>query len=361
VFVDAPYSISSNAAQIASAGLFEPFNSTFTAAPNLSLSGPVRSSAANQFAADIRSHSAGRLPGAVSLDLIDNASLRRASAPSIQSVISTGSLTGALRSREEFELRMSVLAGPPRVNNQFEDPILRYGGAALAYPRVQGTFKVAQAIGEYTVAAGLSSTGLGTPAALALGFHASDTLVAGFNEAFTGTPTQTLGSRTIEKLANSSGFQVQSKALGEAYDIVPAILAPLATTRQVTTYNAPSTETGTLSRSGTHPTTYVPGRYSHSASEPGAYLDSSQRVFPTTRNSGLTSADLRAEQQAFFTRGLLEGKSAAELRGQAAVAGYERRGGINNIGGPDRLADRGAENALQRAIQNTQRSGKAGR
>ncbi len=40
-----------------------------------------------------------------------------------------------------------------------------------------------------------------------------------------------------------------------------------------------------------------------------------------------------------------------QIRGQAAEAGLERRGGIHNIGGPDRLADPGADSAVQRAIE----------
>lgn len=67
----------------------------------------------------------------------------------------------------------------------------------------------------------------------------------------------------------------------------------------------------------------------------------------------MRGAELRAEQQAFFERGLKVGKSPGELRGQAVQAGYARRGGINNLGGPDRLAMQSAEDALQKAIQTT--------
>lgn len=40
------------------------------------------------------------------------------------------------------------------------------------------------------------------------------------------------------------------------------------------------------------------------------------------------------------------------MRSQAQQAGLERRGGINQVGGPDRLVHNGAESAVQRAIQN---------
>jgi hypothetical protein len=103
-------------------------------------------------------------------------------------------------------------------------------------------------------------------------------------------------------------------------------------------------------RSKQRRSTYLRGRYSGSASDPGAYWASEGRVFPTRRNSGLSDQILRAEQENFFLRGLREGRSPGMLRGQAAAAGYERRGGINNVGGPDRLADKGAEQALQRAM-----------
>jgi hypothetical protein len=51
----------------------------------------------------------------------------------------------------------------------------------------------------------------------------------------------------------------------------------------------------------------------------------------------------------FFKRSLLAGKVPAELRGQATVQNYTRYGGWFSKN--DRLADPGAENALQQAMQ----------
>jgi hypothetical protein len=83
-----------------------------------------------------------------------------------------------------------------------------------------------------------------------------------------------------------------------------------------------------------------------------AYTNSGGRIFPTRANSGLTGDALRAEQKAFFNRGLAAGKTPWELRGQARVQGYTRRGsGFDE----DHLADRGAERALQEAIQENAR------
>lgn len=96
---------------------------------------------------------------------------------------------------------------------------------------------------------------------------------------------------------------------------------------------------------------YLPGRYAHSASDANAYWNSGRRVFPTLKNSRLKGPALRAEQKGFFKHGLLDGKSAAELRGQARQAGYRRYGGINSSGGPDRLADIGAEKMLLEAMK----------
>jgi hypothetical protein len=118
-------------------------------------------------------------------------------------------------------------------------------------------------------------------------------------------------------------------------------------------------DTGTYPRvAPTPPTTgsgtssWLPGRYSQSASSPGAYWQFGGRVFPTLRNSGLSGQALRQEQQTFFERGLQNGQSPALLRGQAAQAGYRRDFGINNVGGSDRLASTGAESALQQAMRN---------
>jgi RHS repeat-associated protein len=113
----------------------------------------------------------------------------------------------------------------------------------------------------------------------------------------------------------------------------------------------PNPEPYALPETAPSPKQWLRGRYVEAASKPGAYQASGGRVFPTQRNSALRGPALRAEQQRFFERGLADGKSPGELRGQAASAGYERRRGINNVGGPDTLADRGAESALQRAIQ----------
>lgn len=84
------------------------------------------------------------------------------------------------------------------------------------------------------------------------------------------------------------------------------------------------------------------------ATQPGGYQQSGGRVFPTKRNSGLDGYALRQEQEKFFERGLWQGKSPEELRGQAKEAGLER---IGRPGQPDRLEDPEVEAALQRAIE----------
>jgi hypothetical protein len=86
------------------------------------------------------------------------------------------------------------------------------------------------------------------------------------------------------------------------------------------------------------------------ASLPGAYRQSGGRVFPTKQNSGLTGEALADEQERFCKRGLAQGKSPGELRGQASVAGLGRGGGGGSKQ-PDHIEDPGAEAALQRAIQ----------
>ena len=88
------------------------------------------------------------------------------------------------------------------------------------------------------------------------------------------------------------------------------------------------------------------------ASLPGAYQQSGGRVFPTERNSGLTGDALAKEQEGFCERGLAQGKSPGELRGQASVAGLGRGGG-GGSNQPDHIEDPGAEAALQRAIRKT--------
>src|SRR5262249_37413996 len=82
---------------------------------------------------------------------------------------------------------------------------------------------------------------------------------------------------------------------------------------------------------------------------PGAFQDSGGRVFPTARNSGMSGDDLRAAQLDFFRKGITDGKSPAELRGQAAEAGYTRLGGVYDPNEP--LAAPGGENRLRQAIQ----------
>ena len=101
--------------------------------------------------------------------------------------------------------------------------------------------------------------------------------------------------------------------------------------------------------------TWWDGRYSASASRPNAYWESGRQVFPTLRNSRLSGAALRAEQREFFRRGLEAGKTTGELRGQAHVAGYERKHEISTR--RDYLADRGAEKALQDAIADAKEAG----
>jgi hypothetical protein len=108
-------------------------------------------------------------------------------------------------------------------------------------------------------------------------------------------------------------------------------------------------------QSGTTGSQWLRGRYTQAASKPNAYWESGRRVFPTKRNSGLSGARLRAEQKEFFRRGLAEGKDPAYLRGQAAEAGYERRGGW--LSGNDRLAYEPAEKALQEALEEVRSAG----
>lgn len=88
------------------------------------------------------------------------------------------------------------------------------------------------------------------------------------------------------------------------------------------------------------------------AAKAGAYQQSGRRVFPTEKNSGLKGEALRKEQEDFFERGLSEGKTADELRGQAHVAGVGRSGRMSQ---PDRLDDHEIEAALQRAIQKSKK------
>lgn len=95
---------------------------------------------------------------------------------------------------------------------------------------------------------------------------------------------------------------------------------------------------------------YIRGRYSQPASNPGAFVDSGGRVFPTRRNSGLSGTALRASQESFARIRLLEGNPVETIRGQAGQAGLGVRG--NNA----RLADPGAENAIQRALQSFNQS-----
>jgi hypothetical protein len=85
-----------------------------------------------------------------------------------------------------------------------------------------------------------------------------------------------------------------------------------------------------------------PGRYSTPASQPGAYVSSGGRVFPTRRNSGLSGDALRAEQEAFAARAAQNGKLIGQVRGQSQESGLTR------LSKPDRLADPGAEKAIQR-------------
>ena len=94
------------------------------------------------------------------------------------------------------------------------------------------------------------------------------------------------------------------------------------------------------------------GRYSTSASQPGAYEESGGRVFPTLRNSDLKGEALRGAQESFTRIKLLEGNPVEVIRGQAGEAGLTVHG--NNA----RLADQGAENAIQKAINwNNNRQG----
>lgn len=88
-----------------------------------------------------------------------------------------------------------------------------------------------------------------------------------------------------------------------------------------------------------------PGRYTTPASQHGAYVASEGRVFPTTRNSGLQGDALRAAQEAFTRVRLLEGHPIQVVRGQARQAGLTVHG--NNA----RIAQQGAENAVQRALE----------
>jgi RHS repeat-associated protein len=90
------------------------------------------------------------------------------------------------------------------------------------------------------------------------------------------------------------------------------------------------------------------GRYSTPASQPGAYQASGGKVFPTRRNSGLGGEALRREQQAFAERRLAEGHPVEVVRGQA------REAGLTSLGRNERLADRGAENAIQRALESVE-------
>jgi hypothetical protein len=95
------------------------------------------------------------------------------------------------------------------------------------------------------------------------------------------------------------------------------------------------------------------GRYAASkgwAAQPGGYWAARQAgkdVFPTLRNSGLSGDALATEQLEFFRRGLAAGKDTSILRGQAATAGYTRY----TTWDADWLAQPGAENRLQQAIQ----------
>jgi hypothetical protein len=91
---------------------------------------------------------------------------------------------------------------------------------------------------------------------------------------------------------------------------------------------------------------------SPAASRPGAYRNSGGRVFPTEKNSGLTGEALRKQQEGFFERGISQGKTPEELRGQAQAAGLER---IGRQDPPDRLEDADVEAALQRAIKRRDR------
>ena len=87
------------------------------------------------------------------------------------------------------------------------------------------------------------------------------------------------------------------------------------------------------------------GRYSTGASQPGAFAESGGKVFPTLRNSGLRGDALRGSQEAFSRIRLLEGRPATSIRGQAGEAG------LTVLDRNTRLADPGANKAVQRAIQ----------
>ena len=93
------------------------------------------------------------------------------------------------------------------------------------------------------------------------------------------------------------------------------------------------------------------GRYSTPASQPGAYKASSGKVFPTRRNSGLSGEALRSEQEAFAEKRLAQGNPVEVVRGQA------REAGLTVFGRNERLADRGAEKAIQRALDVLKASG----
>ncbi len=118
--------------------------------------------------------------------------------------------------------------------------------------------------------------------------------------------------------------------------------------------NAPSEAESFAPARPTSPSTpgyWWSGRYSTPASQHGSYQASGGRVFPTLRNSGLKGAELRAEQEAFTAGRLMEGNPVEIVRGQAGEAG------LTVFGWNERLADRGAENAIQRAINVYQSTG----
>jgi hypothetical protein len=88
-------------------------------------------------------------------------------------------------------------------------------------------------------------------------------------------------------------------------------------------------------------------RKRQASSSKGAYQNSGGRVFPTKKNSGLDGYALRQEQEKFFERGLSQGKTPEELRGQAHQAGVERTG--KGLDAP--LVDPEVEEMLKRVMQ----------
>lgn len=243
------------------------------------------------------------------------------------------------------QLARNGMPQPPRRDNGSGASLL--GEIAV---RGVGALKVGQAAAEYAVATALVGTGLGTPGALIVGAHATDVLTSGFTQLVSGQPTQTVGSQVVRTVANATGFQHQAEGFAFLYDLGPTPYIPRSAPTTGGTYTAIDDVSGVAtSQAGTNVGRqgsgyWWQGRYSSSASQPGAYERSGGLVFPTRRNSGLTGDGLRGAQEAFAKVRLLEGNPVARVRGQAGEAG------LTALEGNSRLADRGAENAVQRAL-----------